>query len=119
MAFLGNIAFSTTIVTLFLGFALLGFSKKEGGATCLKCLKCGAYMIIILSVLNALCVGTHMLRDWKNGAFDNPNEMMSGRPGGMDMKQHQKMMQNMMMKKNMMGNKPPMQNPDDVPPDQE
>lgn len=121
MVFLGHIALSTTIVTFCLGLVILGWSKKEACASSLC--KIAGIAVIALSLLNFLCVGYNMLRYWEDGSFKTclmgSNQSGDRHGGGMDMKQHQKMMQDMMMKKNMMGNKPPMQNPDDVPPDHE
>lgn len=111
MLFLGHIALSTTIVTFCLGLAILGWSKKEACASSLC--KIGGIIVVTLSLLNFLCVGYHMLRYWEDGSFKTciMGSSQSGdtRGGNMDIKQHQKMM----------GNKPPMQNPNDVPSDHE
>lgn len=85
MMFLAHIAYSTSVVTLVLGFALLAWSKKDAQAS--GVLKTGGIIVLVMALLNMLCISYYMVRYWEDGYFKAPAIISYSQQGGMGMMQ--------------------------------
>ncbi|MBU0744347.1 MAG: hypothetical protein KKE11_03150 [Gammaproteobacteria bacterium] len=105
-----HLAFSTALIALALGAAILIWSKAYNGIDAFLAKLIG-YIIIIASALNIACSTYYAVKYWQDGYFNQPHPMMMQRPmmlgqmmGGQMMKNKEMQIQPQMKQSKQMPN---------------